>query len=341
MLENDRDEREPGGLQAELIGYLEKVLHTEVRLKTWPEVGGLPMFLARGYDFSEASIGQARLLVMAVDDASEATPSDVAKHVALVRDAYRGPVVYAARSMTSTYRDRLIDAAVSFVVPGNQLYLPELAIDLREHFRSPKPPRPDRLTPAAQAVFFRYLLNPEDWPLTATELAKPLGYSAMTIGRAFDDLASVGLGTISRPGRVKLLRFSPGSLTLIEHAKTMLSSPVQRTHRVCWRSDPERFPLAGLSALGTRTMIDGGDLATFALSQHEAKRVMGHPVAEEVGDDAIADALLEVWRYDPRSLGDDRIVDPLSLYAQFWDHPDERIAIAADELLQDVLWSED
>ena len=88
-------------------------------------------------------------------------------------------------------------------------------------------------------------------------------------------------------------------------------------------------------------MIDGGDLETFALSQHEAKRVMGHPIAEEVDDGATADALLEVWRYDPRSLGDDRIVDPLSLYAQFWDHPDERIAIAADELLQDVLWSED
>lgn len=43
----------------------------------------------------------------------------------------------------------------------------------------------------------------------------------------------------------------------------------------------------------------------------------------------------KVWRYDPDTTArQDEIVDPISLHLQFRDHPDERLAITAHELLQ-------
>ena len=51
-----------------------------------------------------------------------------------------------------------------------------------------------------------------------------------------------------------------------------------------------------------------------------------------------ASSVLELWHYDPKILSADPIVDPLSLYAQFWDHPDERVAGAAESLLERLEW---
>ena len=42
---------------------------------------------------------------------------------------------------------------------------------------------------------------------TPTELTEPLRYSIMTMGRAFYELAAVGLAQIERRGRKKLLSF--------------------------------------------------------------------------------------------------------------------------------------
>ncbi|MCK7468892.1 MAG: hypothetical protein MZU91_12730 [Desulfosudis oleivorans] len=47
------------------------------------------------------------------------------------------PVVYVTRTLASYERKRLIEQKVPFLVPGNQLYLPDLGIDLREYFRKP------------------------------------------------------------------------------------------------------------------------------------------------------------------------------------------------------------
>ena len=52
----------------------------------------------------------------------------------------------------------------------------------------------------------------------------------------------------------------------------------------------------------------------------------------------IADGVVETWRYDPHVLSDSPVVDVLSLYAQFWDHRDERVAYAASELLEAIDW---
>lgn len=329
---------EHGQLAMPLQAYLEKVLHTRVEARAWGGADRLPVFLGRGYDFTELFIGRMACLVMSAHDAAGPRPSDLEKHVRQVQNVYEGPVAFASSSMSSTFRDRLIEANVPFIVPGNQLYLPDFAIDLREHFRSPAPPKRDQMAPATQAVFFHYLLNPEDWPMPVNELADHLGYSAMTVGRAFDELAGFSLGQIQRSGRVKLLRFRSDSRTLIDSAKTLLTTPVLREHRVRWRRNPEPLQLGGLSALGELTMIDAEELRCYAVSQHEAKRLKGDRAYEEVDAYVEAEARVEVWRYDPRSLSQDRTVDPLSLYAQFWDDPDERVSGAAYDILEELEW---
>ncbi len=54
---------------------------------------------------------------------------------------------------------------------------------------------------------------------------------------------------------------------------------------------------------------------------------------------AMDTAEIELWQYDPQLLADKSCVDPLSLYLSFYsNNPDERIALALDELVRGVTW---
>ena len=48
-----------------------------------------------------------------------------------IREVTGLPVLYATEALASFERERLIEQKVPFVVPGNQLYLPHLGVDLR------------------------------------------------------------------------------------------------------------------------------------------------------------------------------------------------------------------
>lgn len=72
--------------------------------------------------------------------------------------------------------------------------------------------------------------------------------------------------------------------------------------------------------------------------RHWSDMVEASELAEvEFVEDAAS--VIELWHYDPKILvRDGVVVDRLSLYAQFWNHPDERVTKAAEDLLEQVSW---
>ena len=147
-------------------------------------------------------------------------------------------------------------------MPGNQLYMPDLAIDLREHFRARRRRRADILSPAAQAVLFHRLSHVR------------------------------GFGALKR---------------------------------------------AGESALAELTDLSPPPLDTFAVAASDWKKTADHDGLFETDRDN-ADGIVETWAYDPAGLSGTHVVDRLSLYAQFRDHRDERVSLAAERLLEDMAW---
>lgn len=320
--------------------YLETVLQRGVELQDWDGQGRLPVFLTRLYRFFESRIGQTPLLFMSAQETGEHTPAEIARHLDLVRPEFDGIVVYSAERLAAGFRARLVAGGVAFAVPGNQLFVPELATDLREHFRGPKPERADKLSPSAQLVLFFHLLEGgqgRQW--TPTELAEPLGYSIMTMSRAFDELAAAGLARIERSGRRKLLWFRAEGRLLIDSARTHLIGPERRQDCVRWLKQPPDLPLAGEHALARFSDLSPPSAPpVYAVTQAQRRGLLvdGWADLEEAGYGA--EGMLATWKYDPRVLARNQVVDPLSLYAQFRDDPDERLSMAADRLLEQMTW---
>jgi len=325
-------------LASALKAYLTETLHAPIEIV--PRQGGtdLPVFIGKRYRFYAATIARQPCLIMHLLPDSEASPADIAKNVAKVGGGFDGIVVFASEIMTSTTRSRLIAQGVPFIVPGNQLYIPQLAMDLREHFRAPTKKRRERLTPAAQLVLFHHILIGEDGPTTPSTLAEQLEFAAMSIGRAFDQLAQTNLATIEWRGRQKAIHFNADRRLLLDLSRTLLRTPVRGLHGVRFKSAQPAMLRAGETALSDLTDLAPADRPSYAIlatGWHEFFRK--HEI-ESVNDIEAAEAFIETWRYDPHTLSKGKTVDPLSLHAQYWNHPNERVAQAAVDVLETVPW---
>lgn len=339
MLENHQVNADDIGDRKRLEQYLATVLQCEVLLRDWPNCDQLPVFLTRLYRFFETRIGSTPLLLMSAKRDQESTPGEVAKHLELVRAAFDGVAVYSANRLTAGFRARLVSVGAAFAVAGNQLFIPELATDLRERFRGPRPGKPEKLSPSSQLTLFYCLSEGRLSNLTPTVLMDLLRYSIMTMSRAFNELEAAGLARVERIGREKRLSFCADGPELMNKARELLICPRRRSARVRWTKAPLALPLAGEHALAKLCDLNSPSTPpAYAVTPKKLREFESNGVFTMKDADFEADALLEVWRYDPQILASGGVVDPFSLYAQFREHSDERVSMAVDQLLESRKW---
>ena len=245
--------------------------------------------------------------------------------------------MYVRPSLTAYNRKRLIEQKVAFIVPGNQMYLPMLGIDFREHFRRLHS-EPTPLSPSAQVLMIHVLLHASEQVLTPKEVAARLGYSAMTMTRAFNQLEAADLVEVSTRGKSRRLHLLTGTKETWTRAQPFLRSPVKKRLCILHIAAASRGLRAGLSALADYTMLAPATRTTRALSREEWKSLkQRHEVIEVPGQDP--DALeIEVWSYSPTQFADGGRIDPLSLYLSLRNSDDERIEASLEELMEKVKW---
>ena len=319
----------------ELGQYIGQTLHEKIKFRDIRGTLSVPVFLDRAYYFLETRISSTRCVLM-VARKKAATPSEIAKHVSLARKTVDAVTVFAASSLNAYNRSRLIAQGVPFVVPGNQLYLPELAMDLREHFIAPKPQAPQGLSPAAQALLFHHLLRLNESATTPTALAKCLGYSSMSVGRAFNELTISELAAIQKRGREKHIQFDADRRDLFKSALPLLHNPA-RSIKYLGNGRLPSMMLGGETALAKLTELSPPKVSTFIVAASEWKAMAKKSGLVEVGEDE-ASVMVETWFHDPAALSRKKMADPLSLYVQFHNHGDERVAMEAEKLLEKISW---
>ena len=132
----------------------------------------LPLFLRQEFDFAETQIlGRPVLIAAAIEP--EHSAAAVRKQFEVLQPKFDGELVYLRQQIDAYQRKRLIEQRVSFIVPGNQLYLPTFAIDLRDYFRKAKTAT-DKLSPLAQATYLYAIYHGDLLPLPLHRAAELL-----------------------------------------------------------------------------------------------------------------------------------------------------------------------
>ena len=322
----------------QLKRYLQETLGTAVSPTAWYGSRSLPFFLRKLYAFFEIRLVKTRCLLMMDHTEQEQTPANVRKHMDLVRAKWNGEIVYIRGRVTAYNRKRLIEHKVPFLVPGNQMYLPFLGIDLREHFKKLRV-ETVKFSPSTQALVIHLLLSGNtERIVTPAEMAQCLGYSTMTMTRAFDELESVGLGKIFTIGRERRLRFTEPVKAIWEKTQPFLRSPVKKCVQVGPPDLESPGPRAGLTALAHYSMLVKPANPVFALSKKDWKLLEQRRHVNKLPNKEPGAIEIEVWSYSPTLFAKKRLVDRLSLYLSLKESKDERVEAALEEMMKGQQW---
>ena len=316
--------------------YINQTLGLEVDAAAWEDGGGnLPFFLRNAYDFFLLRLLGRDYLLIVDRQREEVPPATIRKHMEQLRKVWPEELIYVREQMTGYNRNRLIRNQMPFIVPGNQLYLPMLAIDLREHFIARRE-EVKKVSPAAQMLVLYAIYNHRilfDQNTTLTAWGKELNYTKMTMTRAFRELRTV------LEGEEHFEKLA--GRRLWDRLRPYLRSPIRRRRYYHVNLDlPEEKGafLAGDSALAHYAPMTEPNHTVICMVGQHWNRFVATRNPFELANPEPGCVEVEIWRYPPRKFAINGFADPLSVYLSFEKNADERIEMALETLFEDVPW---
>jgi len=305
------------------------------------ELARLPYFVSSAFDFYRTGIYETSLLLLFVRD-TDFQIGSIKKKLEIVAKAHSEKLVLVAKSINPMSKKRLMESGIQFIIPGKQLFLPGLLMDLKEDLsKNGYHRRPEKLTPSAQFILlYKFLHRSEKIEqLTFKELAKKMGYTAMAITKAIAIIEELKLCDV-KGTKEKYIYFEKNIPELWQEALPYFTSPILK--KVFVDKLPNKSLLrSNVLALALYTDMAPGNQEYFAIDKTsfyalQKSNTLLNP------NEFDGPYCLEVWKYNPAALAkgisEESDVDPLSLYLSLKDVQDERIEKALNQIIEKYIW---
>jgi hypothetical protein len=315
-------------IEGALTEYLAGVIGDRPWIEPIPEqlVSTLPLYLRQRYEFSRVDLfGRRCVLAIEKSPTGELSPTEYGHELTQLKHRLHEDVILILMKLPSYVRNRLVRQGIPFIVPGTQMFLPMLMIDLREQFPKLNDRTRPTLSAVSQVVVIYQTLKQSLDETPLGQIAARLGYSAMAMSKAQDELQGSRLCEVVRTGRRVCLRFLSRGRALWQQAEPLLTTPVRRKQWIRWGQPRARAVLAGTSALSNASMLADDRVPTYAMRDKDLANAMEKGEIFGCGGPEDAEARLESWKYDPWVLTDNDVADRCSLYLSLRQSTDERI----------------
>ncbi|TSA34195.1 MAG: MarR family transcriptional regulator [Porphyromonadaceae bacterium] len=334
----------------QLKQYIEGTLGLIIEPVPFPsaKMGGLPMFIGETYTLEHAVMFD-RELVFAEPRANVGfSIQQIEKHFELIRKELNVDVILVLSELAAYYRKRLIEKGISFVVPGKQLFLPNLLIDLRENYTHPKTrERGLKLLPSAQFLLIYHLLHRHEKKQIESysfkKIAKVLGYTAMAITKVAENLKQLEIIEVAGD-KEKFIRFKLDRAELWRdlEQRNLWINPVLKKVFVDEKPNGVFMLLSNATALPQYTDMNPSRQEFFALDKTLYYGLQKNNVLRNANESE-GKYCLEIWKYNPLTLvgempNDSAVVDPLSLYLSLKENHDERMEMALEQIINKFIW---
>ncbi|MDF0490588.1 hypothetical protein PX554_20865 [Sphingomonas sp. H39-1-10] len=338
MLDNRPDTRlDALGEAAE--AYVHHAFGLRMGLTSFTDAG-LPHFLLDRYRLWEGQLNSEPVLLVAARSQGQSAATEFIKHRELLR-RHLGIrlVLLLLESVPAAARRQMVERQIGFLAPGAQLYVPEALLDLRERAPTRLRAANEQFGPTSQVLILASLLGEDLNGANLTKLAERFQVAIMSMSRTLDELEALRLAKPHHVGRQRHLQLVVHDRELWQAVEDRLRSPVRKVRTVRGTLPDHVAPLAGESALAHYTMLSEPRFPHRAIPAARWKHLQ-QTLELRTGfafdDDDRAE--LETWSYDPRALARDAVVDRLSLHLSLRNDPDERVAQAAQQLLEPFGW---
>ena len=304
---------------------MKTILGLQVEEKPFEYKDKLPYFISGNYSFSTMNIAGFDCVFMK-PLGSLGTAESVKKHIIKVKEICSMPVAIYPDELSIFRRNSFLTNGIPFVTE-KQAYLPFMGTYLEK--RDEISVKVDTFTASSQAALVKWLLNPCE-RIKVTELMKGLGYTNMTESRVAKQLGATDCFDIEKEGTVNVLVARFGAEETFYRLKKYMTTPVETVGYIYTPTNLDLI-VAGVDALSERTMINPDRMHTYAGFAIDKKLLKNELV------DVETQALVEIWKYDPRKLlWNDGMADPISVALSLDSSSDERIEAAVEDMLREV-----
>lgn len=301
----------------------------------------LPYFITDTFDLADATIEGFPVTLATPRQNLGQRLEETVQQLKQLRERLGKPVIFCPATLASYERRNLIRYRMPFIVPGKQMYLPHLGIDLRERVLQ-KPVTVARLSPSSQALLIWSLLNlptQEEW--APADAAAALVYTPMAASRAARELEAAGLMAARMNGRIKCLQKIGSAPEIWERAKPFLHTPVLREHWIQEDAlqllDQVHLRKAGITALAAQTLL-AEDLEDQCLAIPQ-RQWLNRPNQLQPLDHYEPGAIrLQIWSYETAICAKKDWVDPLSLALSLAGEDGARVQQAMEQLMEQLTW---
>jgi len=300
----------------------------------------LPLYLSQQYTQCKITIGRRSFLGILLLDNASFRPATFEKNLRQIMATATDMAGYCliAEALPAYVRQRLVERQVPFVVPGQQLYWPELGLAVQARKKKQAPVAVAIVSPATQAVLICALTGGIPTPITPKSLAEKLVYTNMTMTRALDEIEANTLGKVERNGRERLLNFPAGRRALWPAALPYLRNPVRETVRIRESQLPPELRIkAGETALGGLSMLMPPKEPVYALGAQAWKKIASH--VEQIPVEDTGTCRVQLWCYPPELFARGGRADCFSLYLSLRAEEDVRVEAALEEMMEKTAWS--
>lgn len=260
---------------------------------------------AGAYNFYEISLSGIPVIVAERISSDGMNGSNVAKEYRTMKEYFPFPVLLEISLNDAVLRRQLTSKNVNFVVPGHQLYFPELYISMTES-RATRQSLPKRLTISAQVLLLYHLQRRSLAGISFKEIAGQIGYSAKTVSLVVAELCNFGIAKVVNVDHHKALQFHKRGAELYLQVDKWLQSPVMASGYT--DRDVEKMGLeqVGYGVLNS-VLPNTPQYRSYGISSKQAKEQRLRLYAAD------RKYAVEIWKYDPALIGTDGYADVLSV----------------------------
>ena len=314
--------------------YLYTIFGSAADVEEYTLSSHLPVYLTEKYLLFKLRIQTHSYLLAMPKDKLPLQISSLKKQLYQLEKHTALKTVLLTEQLRLSQRNMLIQAGIAFIVPEKQLYIPQNIILLTEE-DSVDREYGEHFAVATQVVFNHLLLQHIE-KTNAHQLAETLAYSVPAINRALKELNDRKL-LVTEGNRTRKQYIITNRKMFWDLGKKFLFDPVKTRKYVKLYFDHHDFLMSNDLALSRLSMLNDNGISYYALSATDLKKIDDDQFLDPYDSFDQRYSVIEVFRYDPKLLSTGRYIDVFSLYAQFKNHPDMRVQMEIERLVDEVL----
>ena len=327
----------------ELKKYFQQILGVQLEIQELEseQLNKLPFVFKSNFKFYSTTFRNHQLILLELNKEDTFNANQLRKQVVEIQKKLEKRIIIVTDTITAINRKRLIENRISFIIPGKQMFMSELLIDLKDFEKDKTFKKSVLLLPSAQLILLYQILHKEDnlSQYTFKELAEKFQYTQMGITKAIENLKRLAIVKVEGT-KEKNIIFEKDIEKLWKDSEGLCINPVMKTVYV--DDKPQGLFKSNTTALEEYTDMNPSSIEYFAIEKKQFYELEKNNQLVNLNSEN-GNYALEVWKYNPelltKGITKKNNVDPLSLYLSIKDgFIDERTDMALDQIIGKYIW---